>query len=196
MRSKVDKYFEGYEKVEVDKKNGKGKTMKYVYRGNYFHVKKSAEETRKYKVFYTIFFLIYMVFYFYTSFLDTDASHTMYVGLISLMLLIPEVYCINGIWNFLSSKEYMEQRKYAFGLKRILASTKVMFYLSIAQIAGEGIFLIIHHSQVNSFFMEGKFVLFAVLEVGILFFFLKIQKGLEIEEIPYALVNEEHTESA
>ena len=192
MRSNVDKYFEGYEKQEVEKKNGRGTVKKYVYTGNYMHIKKEVSEVKKYKLIYGLFYVIFIGLYFFTSFLDTNASHTVYVGLISLAILIPAVYWLGGLWNFLSAGEYMEQRKYVFGLKRITSSTKAMLWLSAAQIVGEIIFLIVKRGEITNYFVEIQFIVFAAIEVVVLNLFLRIQKKLEIEEVPNVLVDKKN----
>lgn len=105
MAGMRDKYFKGYvkEKRPVGK-NGKLKTV-YVYHGNYFYWQVSRKTIGQYKWLFGAFTVVGLALMLAISLLNSQASRNVVVMIPVLLALIPLVFQVIGVVQFIRTKE-------------------------------------------------------------------------------------------
>jgi hypothetical protein len=182
MRANVDKYFDGYEKVVHRDEKGRKKT-EYVYRDEHYVIDATKEETRRFKQKCVCYFALYTVAYFAGALLDCDAGKS-YAGVVSLIILIPWMFSIGGLYNILRAEEQMEKRRVRYGFERLKNATNVCMVLSAVQIVAAAVVIALLRGQVQSWLYEILYLVFALLQTILAYRFLKLQKQIQIEVIP------------
>jgi hypothetical protein len=182
MRRNVEKYFDGYEKVIHWDEKGRKKT-EYVYRDEHYVIDASKEEIRRMKQKCVGYFVLYTVLYFAGALLDSDSGKS-YAGIVSLIILIPWMISIGGLYNILRAEEKMEKRRVRYGFERLKNATSVCMVLSAAQIVAAVVVIVLLRGQVQSWLYEILYLVFALAQTILAYRFWQMQKTIQIEIIP------------
>ncbi len=181
MKRKVNEYFDGYKQVLVPRADGKGMRREYRYVGDWYSLKSEAIRLARLKVYMTILFVVFAVLFFVGAFLNTGASHGIYTGPTSLLMLVPLIYWADGIWNLLTAQEKMPKRKFIYGYRRMDHSMRGMRIMAFLQGIGEVLYLIICHKDVEVLWRELLFLGIVIAEIVLLFVGISLQKKVRVE---------------
>ena len=187
MKKSVDRYFDGYEKVKRTLENGKTKTQ-YIYKGSYYRIAGDEKVRRNVKLGAVIFTCVYALLYMSASFLHTIANVQSFVGVISLLELIPFVFLLGSVIETLTSGEYMISRKYSYGMARLKKMISVMFFFSLVILICDAGYVIIFHQRVSNAGIELLFVALTSARCFLAYIYDKSIKKLEIEEYPNSVI--------
>ena len=184
MKKDVDKYFEGYETRVFIKPNGKtGK--EFVYTGDYYHIDADLKARNRIKLFSFLFFSAYLAVYLIAGFSHSAGNLAGPTGIVSLVILIPMVYWLLGLIEHVTTKEYMEARKFHYGLKRISKCLSGIFFFTLAQIAAEIIVLILRRDIVFDITIEILFFCMIACEALLTYVNRHYLKKIEIDIVPH-----------
>ncbi len=111
-------YFDGYKRVEQPKKNGKGTHSVLVYVGEYYGFKEKGLQ-RRLKWQTTLATVICIVTYFFAQLTPADGGMNRFVALPGILALVPMIFLVMGLFNFLIAKEKWEIRSYYAGYRRL-----------------------------------------------------------------------------
>jgi hypothetical protein len=119
MRQKGSWYFEGYQRVEQLKKDGSGTRQVLVYTGEYYGLPGGAEALRAVKRQSVITTILCLLPYFYAQFFPSSGGMEHLVALPGILALVPMMFLVIGLGNFLFAKEQWEIRVYYAGYRRM-----------------------------------------------------------------------------
>jgi hypothetical protein len=119
MRSRGSWYFDGYQRVEQPKKDGTGTRQVLVYTGEYYGLPGGAQPLRKHKLLCSAATVLCLLPYFYAQFFPATGGMDHLVALPGILALVPIMFLVIGLGNFLFAKERWEIRVYYAGYRRM-----------------------------------------------------------------------------
>ena len=119
MKRNVDRYFSGFIKKKVEKKNGKGHKTVLEYHGEYYKHHLSDEEWKKLKRFYPVSALICLAAWIAALASDLGGSLPKYVTVPGLCIIFPIYYFVFGSVRNIFAKREMIVRDYRSSVVRI-----------------------------------------------------------------------------
>jgi hypothetical protein len=119
MRSRGSWYFEGYQRVEQPKKDGTGTRQVLVYTGEYYGLPGGAQALRTHKLLCSVATVLCLLPYFYAQLFPAAGGMNRLVAMPGILALVPMMFLVIGLGNFLFAKEQWEIRVYYAGYRRM-----------------------------------------------------------------------------
>jgi hypothetical protein len=112
-------FFDGYTRVEQPTKDGAGTRQVLVYTGEYYGLPGGAEGLRTVKRQSVIATVLCLLAYFYAQFFPSSGGMYRLVALPGILTLVPMMFLLIGLGNFLFAKTEWEIRVYYAGYRRM-----------------------------------------------------------------------------
>jgi hypothetical protein len=163
MKPRGSWYFDGYQRVTRPKKNGEGTCQVLVYTGEYYGFPGGGQELGQMKKRATILTVISLICYFVAQFFPSDGGMNRLVALPGILALVPMIFVVMGLGNFLLAKEKWEIRVYYAGYRRLtrwgIGQAVLLGLWALAEL----VYLVLHFSQIGG---EVVYFLLALLSLG------------------------------
>ena len=142
-------YFDGFKREEYTKPNGK-KSSRLVYVGEWYGFPGGREEMLRLKKAAFLLTALSCIPYFYAQFNPAEGGMVHWMAIPSLLSLVPLIYMIIGLINFLPSKDKWEIRVYYSGYRRLYRSAVVVLVLMCIWIVMEAVYIVMNLSSILS----------------------------------------------
>lgn len=120
MASRFTKdYFDGYKFIEVPKKNGKGTRRVMEYIGEWYGIKCSSKEHKRFKIWAACLSVVALTVYLLCVLSRASVNMHQYAALPAALILLPMLFLFMGVVSFLIAKEKWERRVYHSGYRRM-----------------------------------------------------------------------------
>ncbi len=119
MKPRGSWYFEGYKTVEQPRKNGKGARRVLVYVGEYYGLPGGKPVQNRLKLQTALDALVCVAAYLYAQLTPGEGGMNRFVGLPGILALVPMIFLLIGLFNFLTAGEKWEIRVYYAGYRRM-----------------------------------------------------------------------------
>lgn len=140
MKPKGSWYFDGYQSVTETTPDGKQK-KKLVYTGEWYGFQGGAARLKQMKLRCLLLSLAGIACNLLAQFFPSTGGMVHWMALPSLFSLVPMIFLIVGLVNFLPSREKWEIRVYYAGYRRLGRSAGVMLLLQAVWLVMELVFV-------------------------------------------------------
>lgn len=148
MKRKGSWYFEGYKGVEKLDANGKSHT-ELVYDGEWYGFREPGRQTwlkRRVGALSAVFAAAYL----YTSLTPAGGGMWRWVGAPEVLTLLPAIFLVMALLNFLPAREKWEIRVYYAGYRRLGRSAAAILALQALTLAAELVYLGLHPGELGA----------------------------------------------
>ncbi len=135
-------YFDGYRRVEIIKPNGKP-GFRLEYRGEWYGIDGDAAHNRQLKRTIVCLNVVSYVMYFHAQFYPSVGGMIHWLAIPSLLALVPMIWQVMGLVNYLPSGPRWEIRVYYAGYRRLYRSTFAVLALVSVWAAMEVIYTLL-----------------------------------------------------
>lgn len=156
-------YFDGYKAVMEPRKDGRGSRRVLIYQGEWYGFRdtQAAQRRRKWKC--ALLSLVSIGAFLVAQFTPEFGGRNVWVALPGILAIIPMMFLLIGLFNYLLSKEKWEKRVYYAGYRRLLRSSAVQTVLLGLWLAMEVLYVTINRTL---FHYEIHYLLAAMLSFG------------------------------
>jgi hypothetical protein len=162
MKPKGSWYFDGYKRVEQLNKNGTTRQV-LVYTGEYYGLAGGAQGLRQMKRLSVIAVALCLLPYFYAQFFPSTGGMEHFVALPGILALVPMMFLLIGLGNFLFSKEAWEIRVYYAGYRRMTRWGIAQAVLLGLWVLAEIVYLALH---ISLFVAELRYLIAALVSLA------------------------------
>ena len=139
MPKQGDRYFDGYQRVqERDAQGNVRSRLKYMAE---WYGYEPAGMQKKLKLSTGLLALITLAFYFIAQFSPSVGGMMRYMAIPSLLALIPMMFVVMGLVNFLMAKQKWEKRVYYAGYRRLFRAGMILLILLAVWLVLEIVFI-------------------------------------------------------
>lgn len=139
MQKQGDRYFDGYERVPVEDAKGRVR-YKLRYTAEWYGYEQEGRQ-KKLKLSTGLLTLVTMAFYFIAQLNPSLGGMVRYMAIPSLLALVPMMFVVIGLINFLMAKQKWEKRVYYAGYRRLFRAGIVLLILLAAWLVLEIVFI-------------------------------------------------------
>ena len=167
MAGKGSWFFEGYKGVIETDDNGTKGRRKLIYTGEYYGFRGGRQELILMKKVCLSLTLLSLIAFFYAQFFPSTGGMVHWLAIPSLLALVPVIFMIMGLINFLPSKDKWEIRVYYAGYRRILRWSYIYLTLDVIWLIMEIIFIILHLSMIADEIRFALAILASVVAISV-----------------------------
>lgn len=135
MASRFTKdFFEGYQFIDVPKKNGKGTRRVLEYIGEWYGIGRSSKEHLRLKIRAACLTAVTLAAFLLSVLSRASVNLHQYAAIPAALILLPMIFLLMGAVSFLIAKEKWERRTYHSGyrrMKRGATGTTALFGISV-----------------------------------------------------------------
>ncbi len=181
MAGKGSWFFEGYKGTyETDEDGNKGK-RKLVYVGEYYGFRGGREELALMKKVCAGLTLLSLLAFFYAQFFPSTGGMIHWLAIPSLLALVPVIFMIMGLINFLPSKDKWEIRVYYSGYRRLLRWSYIYLVLDAIWLEMEIIFIIMNPSLIMSELRFALSILASIVAISVEIKLMREHEAMVVE---------------
>lgn len=139
MPKRGDRYFDGYQRVpETDAEGNVRYKLKYM--AEWYGYEKPGDQ-KKLKLAASLLTLIMLAFYLIAQFNPSVGGMVRYMAIPSLLALVPMMFVVMGLVNFLLARQKWELHVYYAGYRRLFRAGIVLLLFLAAWLALELVFI-------------------------------------------------------
>jgi hypothetical protein len=167
-------YFDGYERVEQPKKDGSGTRRVLVYKGEYYGLAGGAPGLRRVKLCSAAGAALCLVAFFYAQLFPSSGGMYRLVAAPGILALVPMMFFVIGLGNFLFAREQWEIRVYYAGYRRMSRWVIALAVLLGVWVLAEAVYLILCRAQVWD---ELRYLLAALVSAAACLWLVRLTRG-------------------
>lgn len=118
MKPRGSWYFDGYKREKQPRKDGKGARSVLVYVGEYYGFREKGLQ-RRLKWQTSLAVTASIAAYLYAQLTPAEGGMNRFVALPGILVLVPMIFLLIGLFNFLIAREKWEIRSYYAGYRRL-----------------------------------------------------------------------------
>ena len=153
-----------FKQVKVMCNNKRGYRYTYEYVGDYYQYQFGNLDTKRIKTINVVLILLFAGLFSFLLTRPLQSNNTIYVGMTSMFSIIPALFCIVGIFNFIFTKKSMTIFEYREVRTSIFYGALALFILLVLTTIGN-IFFVITQNSANVTFEILKAIGFAICSI-------------------------------